>query len=562
MHRRLIVLGLSASTLLLLAVAVLFLRSGELFGIQLPAEAAERISSDLIFIDSDQTLGNSDSHDVALGDLDGDGDLDAFVANYNSGNRIWLNDGNGFFTASQQWLGTARSQAVALGELDGVNGLDAFIANSGQSNRVWLNDGRAGFEDSGQAFDPAPSNDVALGELDGEEGLDAFVVNGASGGTANSVWLNNGTGLFSSTLPSLGSAWSEGISLGKLDGDDNLDAFIANGGSVNNPPDEVWFNIGSAVFTNTGQSLANSWTTDVALAKLDQNDSLDGFTVNWGAAGNRVWINDGSGTFTDNGQLLGNASSTAVDLGDIDGDDDVDALVGNWQEANRLWLNDGQGVFSDSGLGLGDSATWSVALGDLDGDGDLDAFIGNSGPNEVWFNGNRASFDVGREKNDLDQDVFYSSNAETTLPVLLQQPATQPVTVHVGVKSSNQATTETVLFEVGQQLMMLNLVRSQPGPSEEHLLTLYLTSGSESPAPENQTDRLSFSFIDQVQGPQECLLCFNEWLGRILGFNPIFGALHHLELADQRDSAQWRYYSKLFQLHTQPSTISRLLLRR
>ena len=30
----------------------------------------------------------------------------------------------------------------------------------------------------------------------------------------------------------------------------------------------------------------------------------------------------------------------------------------------------------------------------------------------------------------------------------------------------------------------------------------------------------------------------------------ILFAMHHLDLAEQRDSAQWRYYSKLFQVHT------------
>ncbi len=45
------------------------------------------------FFDSGQTLGDHDSWGVSLGDLDGDGDLDAFVANYGEANRVWINQG-------------------------------------------------------------------------------------------------------------------------------------------------------------------------------------------------------------------------------------------------------------------------------------------------------------------------------------------------------------------------------------------------------------------------------------------------------------------------------------
>ena len=53
------------------------------------------------FVDSGQALGNSDSRSVALGDLDGDGDLDAMVANSgDQPNTVWTNDGNATFTNS------------------------------------------------------------------------------------------------------------------------------------------------------------------------------------------------------------------------------------------------------------------------------------------------------------------------------------------------------------------------------------------------------------------------------------------------------------------------------
>jgi hypothetical protein len=82
-----------------------------------------------LFTDSLQSLGSSASFAVALGDVDGDGDLDAFVANnWGPANKVWQNDGMGAFTETQS-LGSSSSYAVALGDLDGDGDLDAFVAN-------------------------------------------------------------------------------------------------------------------------------------------------------------------------------------------------------------------------------------------------------------------------------------------------------------------------------------------------------------------------------------------------------------------------------------------------
>ena len=74
-----------------------------------------------------------------MGDLDGDGDLDAFVVNNGQPNTIWLNDSYGSFTKTQA-LGNSKSFGVSLGDLDGDGDLDAFVANfDGQPNKVWIN---------------------------------------------------------------------------------------------------------------------------------------------------------------------------------------------------------------------------------------------------------------------------------------------------------------------------------------------------------------------------------------------------------------------------------------
>ena len=104
------------------------------------------IAMPLAFIDSGQRLGSGRSWDVSLGDLDGDGDLDAFVANGirgEIGSEVWINNGMGIFTLREQDLGYG--MGVDLGDLDGDGDLDVFIVGWEEVGRVWLND-------VGQAF--------------------------------------------------------------------------------------------------------------------------------------------------------------------------------------------------------------------------------------------------------------------------------------------------------------------------------------------------------------------------------------------------------------------------
>ncbi len=92
---------------------------------------------------TDDEYHGADSDGIGMGDLYCDGDLEAFVANYDGGaNFVYMDQGNGSFIDSGQRLGNSASNAVALGDLDDDGDLDAFVANlEDQPNTVWLNNG-------------------------------------------------------------------------------------------------------------------------------------------------------------------------------------------------------------------------------------------------------------------------------------------------------------------------------------------------------------------------------------------------------------------------------------
>ena len=362
------------------------------------------------FSDSGQSLGagfNGYSYDVSLGDLDGDGDLDAFVANaiILRNNVVWMNQGGiqggapGIFSESQR-LGTNNSFGVHLGDLDGDGDLDAFVANDG-ANRIWMNQGgvqggtAGAFSDSGQSLASFDSRDVSLGDVDGDGDLDAFVANrGRYEG--NRVWLNQGgsqsgiPGKFSDSGQTLGSYDSRGVSLGDVDGDGDLDAFVANLLPRGN---RVLINQGgtqggtAGMFSDNGQSNLGGGR-EVSLGDLDGDGDQDAFIA---VGGNLVLMNQGGvqggtpGTFSDSGQTFRSFVNHGVSLGDVDGDGDLDAISVNALSPNRVLTNHGgaqggtPGLFSDSGQSLGSFDSDAVSLGDLDGDGDLDAvFVVNS----------------------------------------------------------------------------------------------------------------------------------------------------------------------------------------
>ena len=60
-------------------------------------------------------------------------------ANSRQPNTVWINNGTGTFTDSGQALGNSFSNSVAIGDLAGDGNLDAMIANNSENNLIWIN---------------------------------------------------------------------------------------------------------------------------------------------------------------------------------------------------------------------------------------------------------------------------------------------------------------------------------------------------------------------------------------------------------------------------------------
>lgn len=346
-----------------------------------------------IFVDSGQELvssrGNT-SRDVALGDLNGNGHIDAVVVQGSfgsaQGNVIWLNDGNGLFTESAQFIGSGDSRGVAVGDLNGDGRPDIFIINAGNGipndDEIWLHQaGSSGVFTVTQRLTNGESFALALGDLDGDGDLDAAIV-GAQG---VQIWWNDGHGAFSAgpTFPFFG---FNDIALGDLDGDGDLDIVLAGEGQFF--PSQVLWNEWNTWQTFTpGPVLATDGVNSgVAIADLDKDGHLDIYLAT--SQANVVWWNDGNGFFSA-GAGMGHQNDTDVALGDFNGDGHIDAFVTRritGSAANGVWLNNGDRTFRASDDQLGNHTSFRVAVADLNNNGKPDAFVANSGPNKVWLN--------------------------------------------------------------------------------------------------------------------------------------------------------------------------------
>ena len=333
------------------------------------------------------------SANVSLGDVDGDGDLDAVLAK----GRHWplvdvvlLGDGSGAFLDPRA-LGVAdRTYSAVLVDLDADGDLDVVISNDDPDPKlIYLNDGNGNYTVGSEFGKPEWAiRHASVADMNGD-GLPDIVLAHRTGDSSghNYVCLNRGGGRFDDDCIGFSTESATTVTPADFNGDGLLDLVVPHreGGQGH-----IYLNSGDADFPDR----IPFGPPDAAIraakaADLDGDEILDLVVIDQ-AEGAAILMGRPDGTFSSGVPLAeSQARPYALALADLNDDGHVDVIVGHVNARPVAYFNDGRGTsFTPVPFGDEDGTAYGFAVGDVDDDGFVDIAVARSGaPNVLYFGG-------------------------------------------------------------------------------------------------------------------------------------------------------------------------------
>ncbi len=312
----------------------------------------------------------------AVADVDLDGAPDLAIGVGLAPAQLFLNDGSGVFSdvTPTAMPGTQLpNRRVVMGDVDGDGDADMFLANF-QQDRLYVNTGvgSGSFVDETTSRLP-PDNDLtedaALFDADGDGDLDIFKLSN----TPHRLLINDGTGVFVEAVGAIGTqGFGRGsVVAGDVDRDGDLDLVLSQG--------SLLLNDGTGAFVEAPvEQLPVLNAGQVKLADVDGDQDLDILT----ATGGGLYLNDG-GTFSSAFTYpFSFRSMLDLEVVDFDGDGDLDVI--GTDQGLLLFVNDGAANFTEQSSLLPATTAFRLLALDADGDGDDDiAALEYSLPNRL-----------------------------------------------------------------------------------------------------------------------------------------------------------------------------------
>jgi hypothetical protein len=337
---------------------------------------------------------------VAAADYDNDGDLDLYVNNYGP-NVFYQNQGDGTFLDATNQAGVATGDVMGAGvaflDVDADGLLDLYVANyvqfqydqhvtharqgyeeyagprdyQAEPDFLYRNNGDGTFSDisepSGIAQHAGTGMGIVAADYDNDGDTDLFVLNDVK---RNFLFVNDGAGCFEERALIAGAAYntfgdalgSMGIDCADYDNDGLLDFFMTSyqgelpvlyrnlgNGCLEDVTSMTGIGDGSYPYVNWGVGFVdfdNDGDRDAFVAcghlqdEIDKYDDSTAYEVQ-----NILLTNDGHGKFTNVTNKCGSGlatvrSSRGTGFDDLDNDGDVDAVILNSRCSPNVVRND------------------------------------------------------------------------------------------------------------------------------------------------------------------------------------------------------------------------------